>query len=90
MKKIIMSRNTEISFNKEMVENQMALSEDAIKHYSVGQLDDIVKKKDLSGMPAVLVSAGPSLDKNIDQLRGIQDCVFIFSCGYCFKYRFKS
>ncbi len=45
MKKIIMSRNTEISFNKEMVENQMALSEDAIKHYSVGQLDDIVKKK---------------------------------------------
>lgn len=79
MKKIIMSRNTEISFNKEMVENQMALSEDAIKHYSVGQLDDIVKKKDLSGMPAVLVSAGPSLDKNIDQLRGIQDCVFILA-----------
>lgn len=79
MKKIIMSRNTEICFNKEMVKNQMALSEDVINHYSVGQLDDIVKKKNLSGMPAVLVSAGPSLDKNIDQLREIQDCVFILA-----------
>ena len=79
MKKIIMSRNTEICFNKEMVKNQMEVSEDVIKHYSVGQLDDIVKKKNLSGMPAVLVSAGPSLDKNIDQLREIQDCVFILA-----------
>ena len=79
MKKIIMSRNTEICLNKEMVKNQMALSEDVINHYSVGQLDDIVKKKNLSGMPAVLVSAGPSLDKNIDQLREIQDCVFILA-----------
>ena len=79
MKKIIMSRNTEICFNKEMVENQMALAEDVIKHYSVGQLDDILKKKNLCDMPAVLVSAGPSLDKNIDQLYTIQDQVFILA-----------
>lgn len=79
MKKIIMSRNTEICFNKEIVENQMALAEDVIKHYSVGQLDDIVEINGLCDMPAVLVSAGPSLDKNIDQLYEIQNCVFILA-----------
>lgn len=79
MKKIIMSRNTEICFNKEMVENQRGLTDDIIKHYSIGQLDDIIKKKGLCDLPAVLVSAGPSLDKNINQLCEIQNDVFILA-----------
>jgi hypothetical protein len=38
-----------------------------------------------SGVPAVIVSAGPSLDKNIHELRGIEDRILIFSTDTALK-----
>lgn len=38
-----------------------------------------------SGVPAVIVSAGPSLDKNIHELRGIEDKILIFSTDTALK-----
>jgi hypothetical protein len=38
-------------------------------------------KNRFKGLPAIIVSAGPSLDKNIEQLRGLTDKAIIFSAG---------
>lgn len=78
-KQIIFSRNTAIVYGREFIHNILSSSRDVIEQYSIVQLIDILKKKELSNMPAVLVSAGPSLDKNIDQLKEIQDNVFIMA-----------
>lgn len=39
----------------------------------------------LSGRPAVIVSAGPSLDKNIQRLKTIKDKAYIFAVGTSIK-----
>lgn len=79
VKKITLDRNTEMIFSREIVENEMRLAKDILEHYSIIQLRNIIDKYSLQEMPAVLVSAGPSLDKNIDQLKKIQNSVFILA-----------
>lgn len=77
IKRVILNRNTEIYYSKEMIHNIMELSRDIIEQYSVVQLTDIVCKKEFEGMPAILIAAGPSLDNNIEKLKQIKDSAFI-------------
>lgn len=77
VKRILFNRNTEIIFSKEIISNMMNLSKDVIEQYSVVQLEDILVEKKLENMAAVLVAAGPSLDKNIEKLKKIKDNLFI-------------
>lgn len=79
VRQLIFSRNTELIFGREFLRNMLNLAKDVIEQYSVAQLENIVKRKELREMPAVLVSAGPSLDKNIDQLKKIKENVFIMA-----------
>lgn len=79
IKRVILNRNTEIYYSKEMIHNIMELSKDIIEQYSVVQLTDIVCKKESEDMPAILIAAGPSLDKNIEKLKQIKDNVFIMA-----------
>lgn len=79
IKRVILNRNTEIYYSKEMIHNIMELSRDIIEQYSVVQLKDIVCKKESEDMPAILIAAGPSLDKNIEKLKQIKDSVFIIA-----------
>lgn len=79
VKSIIFSRNTEVYFCKEFLHNMLHLAKDIIEQYSVVQLGGIISEKNMNGLPAVLVSAGPSLDKNIEQLKVVQDHVFILA-----------
>lgn len=69
IKRVILNRNTEIYYSKEMIHNIMELSRDIIEQYSVVQLKDIVCKKESEDMPAILIAAGPSLDKNIEKVK---------------------
>lgn len=79
IKRVILNRNTEIYYSKEMIHNIMELSRDIIEQYSVVQLTDIIGKKEFEDMSAILVAAGPSLDKNIEKLKQIKDSVFIMA-----------
>ena len=79
VKSIIFSRNTEMYFGKEFLHNMLHLAKDVIEQYSVVQLTNIISEKDMEGLPAVLVAAGPSLDKNIEQLKAVQEYVFILA-----------
>lgn len=76
---LIFSRNTEIIYATEFLHNMIRLIKDVVKQYSVVQLEDIIEKQGLCGMPAVLVSAGPSLDKNIAKLKEIHENVFVMA-----------
>ena len=76
---LIFSRNTEIVYGMEFLHNMLRLTKDVVKQYSVVQLEDIIEKQELCGLPAVLVSAGPSLDKNIGKLKEIHKNVFVMA-----------
>lgn len=67
---LIMSRNTLIVFSKEFIINILHNCEDMINQYSLNQLKDESQKLEMiEQIPAILVSAGPSLDKNIEDLK---------------------
>lgn len=67
---LIMDRNTLISNSDEFIINLLYNCEDMINQHSLNQLKDEYRKIDkIEEIPAILVSAGPSLDKNIGDLK---------------------
>lgn len=76
---IVFTRNTMILRGIEMQHNKYALTKDMMEQRSDVQLIDIIDKKKMNGLPAVLVAAGPSLDKNVTQLKCIKNKAFIMA-----------
>lgn len=74
---IIFTRNTHIFRSVEMARNKYALASDIVKQHSVAQLKGMVQKNGLEEIPAVLVAAGPSLDKNIEDLKSAKGKAFL-------------
>lgn len=74
---IIFSRNTELLYGKEIVKNSMNTIPDAIEQYSIVQIKEVMNGMDIKNIPAILVSAGPSLDKNIHLLKEVKGRAFI-------------
>lgn len=66
---LIMTKNTEIKYSEEFGKNIIYTMRDFINQYSINQLKIEFEKIDLSDIPAVIVAAGPSLDKNVEELR---------------------
>ncbi len=72
----VINRNTNIYFSKIWFEATIS----DLKHLSKSK--NIVNMKNVySGKPAVIVSAGPSLSKNISQLKQFEDKAVIFTGG---------
>lgn len=70
IKKVMMDRNTVLISRKGLIENTLYGISDMKNEYSVNQLVDICKEKcNYKDVPAIIVSAGPSLNKNIDILK---------------------
>ena len=65
-------KNTDIIFNDEHIINFWENITDLINQYSVGDLIELLKNKQEKAYPAFIVSAGPSLDKNIEELKNIK------------------
>ena len=74
---IVFTRNTMILRGIEIQHNTYALTKDMMEQRSDVQLIDIIDKKKMNGLPAILVAAGPSLDKNVTQLKDIKNKAFI-------------
>ena len=67
---LIMNRNTEIAYSDEMVRNMLMNCRDLIEQHSMNQLREaFIKVGNIQDIPAIIVSAGPSLDKNIESLK---------------------
>lgn len=74
---LIFSRNTIIARGIEIQRNSYALTTDMINQRSIVQLMDIANKKGMQSIPAILVAAGPSLDKNVKELKKAKNKAFI-------------
>lgn len=72
VEQIIMQKNTDIAFNGEHIENFWHNILDLIDQYGVKDLIKNIENENKEGYPAFIVSAGPSLDKNIDMLKNVE------------------
>ena len=74
---LILDRNTQVKFSNEFIKNMLANFDDMPKQYVINQLKEKFQNYDLSNIPAIIVSAGPSLDKNIFELKKAVGKAFI-------------
>lgn len=87
---VIISRNTEILMASEFIKNIINNCKDIVRQYSVVQLELRFKQIDnIEEIPAILVSAGPSLDKNIDEIRKAKGKAFIIAVDTALKTLLK-
>lgn len=70
-------RNTELQRAVESTQNAYKLTRDIIRQYNVGQMYHVIRRMGLEDVPAILVAAGPSLDKNIDYLKKAEGKSFL-------------
>ncbi len=76
-KQLSLSMNTSMAF-PDLTRNEILAVDKIYKYPVIGQLKDRWKDK-----PIVCVAAGPSLNKNIDFLKEIQNEVFIITVASC-------
>ena len=74
---IIFTRNTMILRGVEIQHNAYGLARDMIESNSIVQLTDIINRKMMKDIPAILVAAGPSLDKNVEELKNAKGKAFL-------------
>lgn len=73
-------KNTEMRFSKEFFENMMTNLWCYMSNSTLGQLENAMKPVSSKNVPAVIVAAGPSLDKNIAALKEYKNRAFIIAC----------
>jgi len=72
----LVDRNTSINLSKEIIKNSIKNLDYVAKSFSINEFKDIYKD-----IPAIVVSAGPSLAKNIHLLKEVQDEFIIITGG---------
>lgn len=83
---VIAGKKFKIECSDELIENYLSGCEDAIEQSSLNILGEEFRKKDNIGdMPVVIVSAGPSLNKNVKDLKELEDKVFIIAVDTALK-----
>lgn len=76
---IIFTRNTMILRGVEIQHNAYGLARDMIESNSIIQLMNITNTKEMKDIPAILVAAGPSLDKNVEDLKKARGKAFLMA-----------
>ena len=74
---IIFTRNTMILRGVEIQHNAYGLTRDMVESNSIIQLVNIMNTKETKDVPALLVAAGPSLDKNVEDLKKARGKAFL-------------
>ena len=77
VKKHVFNMNTEVAFGERLADNMLYSLPHILGESSLNNLRSAIREHDISGIPAIIVSAGPSLDKNIRQLKGVGNRAFI-------------
>lgn len=83
---IVALRNTNIMFSQEFIDNALSNCYDMIEQYSLNQLRDSFYRMDLlQEIPAIIVSAGPSLNKNVRDLKLAENKAIIIAVDTALK-----
>lgn len=69
MRMEIVNRETHMAFDRILPQHMLYHMRTMIKHSNIKQLKKKLADADLKDIPAVIVSAGPSLDKNVHLLK---------------------
>ncbi|MDE5781914.1 MAG: DUF115 domain-containing protein, partial [Lachnospiraceae bacterium] len=77
VEKIVINRNTQILFKHEFIVNMFMNYRDMVKQHTVNQIKKKFEDVDYEKIPVIIVSAGPSLDKNIRELKVAKGKAFI-------------
>ena len=85
VKKHVFNMNTEVAFGERLADNMLYSLPHIIEGSSLNNLKSAIGKCNISGIPAIIVSAGPSLDKNIKQLESVGNRAFIISVDSALK-----
>lgn len=85
VKKHVFNMNTEVAFGERLADNMLHSLPHILRGSSLNNLKSAIEKYDISGIPAIVVSAGPSLDKNIKQLKSVGNKAFIISVDSALK-----
>lgn len=73
----VVHKSTRLSFNRMVPQDTLFHMKNLIYHRNITQLREALAAYDLSDIPAIIVSAGPSLDKNAAMLKEAQGKAFI-------------
>lgn len=73
----VVQKNTYVGFNRMIPQHTLFNMKNMIGQRNFGQVKKIMEGFDLSKIPAIIVSAGPSLDKNIKELKKAEGKAFI-------------
>ena len=71
-------RNTYICFNRRIPQNMLFHMKHMIGQRNIAQVKKVLEDAGALDLPAVIVAAGPSLDKNIKDLKQAEGQAFIF------------
>lgn len=75
-----LNRNTSIKYANEFYDNILKNLWMLVSNSSVYELSNSIKASEKISVPAVIVAAGPSLNKNIKILKEYKDRLFIIAC----------
>lgn len=75
----IVNKATHLSFNRSIPQHMLFHMQNLLKYNNLEQLKQALLSMDLEEIPAIIVSAGPSLDKNIHLLKKAQGKAFIMA-----------
>ena len=77
---VIANRNTYLEYSGEFINNELDNCEDMMNQYSLNQLrEEFLIGNKTEKMTAFIVAAGPSLEKNILELKKIKDKAYIIA-----------
>lgn len=85
VKKHVFNMNTEVAFGEQLADNMLYSLPHILESSSLNNLKKAIAEYDISGIPAIIVSAGPSLDKNIAQLKKVGNKAFIIAVDSALK-----
>lgn len=75
--KVKFDMHTNIALALRACHNEMRNMPSLVRSHSINQLTEALSHYDLHNIPAIIVSAGPSLDKNIQELHKAKNHAFI-------------
>lgn len=73
----LVDKNTMCKYNECFTHNRCSNFYDSLWQYNAGDIKELFADIDFDKVPAILVAAGPSLDKNIEQLKRVRGKAFI-------------
>lgn len=75
----LVDKNTMCKYNEHFCHNRCSNFYDSLWQYNAGDIKELFADIDFDKVPAILVAAGPSLDKNVEELKRAKGRAFIIA-----------